>query len=148
VFSPGHPRQYSLAPAMLNCADRTRRGVFIAVWPQITVQAAKQLCIPLILAKKVAIACLSALGSASCKLPCTFASYPSLNLAKLHARLPCQSSISIETGIGKPIQVAPPPLTLKFSLVLFLALSTWVRDADPGLQTVHKVKKKVLVACL
>ena len=36
VFSPGHPRQYSLAPAMLNFADRTRRGVFIAVWPQIT----------------------------------------------------------------------------------------------------------------
>ena len=34
VFSPGHPRQYSLAPAMLVCADRTRRGRFIAVWPQ------------------------------------------------------------------------------------------------------------------
>ena len=34
VFSPGHPRQYSLAPAMLNFADRTRRGVFMAVWPQ------------------------------------------------------------------------------------------------------------------
>lgn len=39
VFSPGHPRQYSLAPAMLNFADRTRRGVFIAVWPQITRQS-------------------------------------------------------------------------------------------------------------
>lgn len=36
VFSTGHPRQYSLAPAMLVCADRTRRGRFIAVWPQIT----------------------------------------------------------------------------------------------------------------
>lgn len=35
VFSTGHPRQYSLAPAMLVCADRTRRGMFIAVWPQI-----------------------------------------------------------------------------------------------------------------
>jgi hypothetical protein len=35
VFSTGHPRQYSLAPAMLVCADRTRRGRFIAVWPQI-----------------------------------------------------------------------------------------------------------------
>jgi hypothetical protein len=35
VFSTGHPRQYSLAPAMLICADRTRRGGFIAVWPQI-----------------------------------------------------------------------------------------------------------------
>ena len=34
VFSTGHPRQYSLAPAMLVCADRTRRGRFIAVWPQ------------------------------------------------------------------------------------------------------------------
>ena len=34
VFSTGHPRQYSLAPAMLVCADRTRRGMFIAVWPQ------------------------------------------------------------------------------------------------------------------
>ena len=36
MFSTGHPRQYSLAPAMLVCADRTRRGMFIAVWPQIT----------------------------------------------------------------------------------------------------------------
>lgn len=38
VFSTGHPRQYSLAPAMLVCADRTRRGRFIAVWPQIEVK--------------------------------------------------------------------------------------------------------------
>lgn len=37
VFSTGHPRQYSLAPAMLVCADRTRRGMFIAVWPQMNV---------------------------------------------------------------------------------------------------------------
>jgi hypothetical protein len=37
VFSTGHPRQYSLAPAMLVCADRTRRGRFIAVWPQMKV---------------------------------------------------------------------------------------------------------------
>lgn len=38
VFSTGHPRQYSLAPAMLVCADRTRRGRFIAVWPQMQVR--------------------------------------------------------------------------------------------------------------
>lgn len=38
VFSTGHPRQYSLAPAMLVCADRTRRGRFIAVWPQMCVR--------------------------------------------------------------------------------------------------------------
>ena len=37
MFSTGHPRQYSLAPAMLVCADRTRRGRFIAVWPQILI---------------------------------------------------------------------------------------------------------------
>ena len=41
VFSPGHPRQYSLAPAMLVCADRTRRGRFIAVWPQMKLQIRK-----------------------------------------------------------------------------------------------------------
>jgi hypothetical protein len=39
VFSTGHPRQYSLAPAMLVCADRTRRGRFIAVWPQMRQEA-------------------------------------------------------------------------------------------------------------
>lgn len=38
VFSTGHPRQYSLAPAMLVCADRTGRGRFIAVWPQMWLQ--------------------------------------------------------------------------------------------------------------
>lgn len=47
VFSPGHPRQYSLAPAMLNFADRTRRGVFIAVWPQITGECLKLQLVPL-----------------------------------------------------------------------------------------------------
>lgn len=49
VFSPGHPRQYSLAPAMLNFADRTRRGVFIAVWPQITGECLKLQLVPLCL---------------------------------------------------------------------------------------------------
>lgn len=47
VFSPGHPRQYSLAPAMLNFADRTRRGVFIAVWPQITRECLELQLVPL-----------------------------------------------------------------------------------------------------
>lgn len=49
VFSPGHPRQYSLAPAMLNFADRTRRGVFIAVWPQITGKRLKLQSVPVCL---------------------------------------------------------------------------------------------------
>lgn len=46
VFSPGHPRQYSLAPAMLNFADRTRRGVFIAVWPQMRFNYSKHHYVP------------------------------------------------------------------------------------------------------
>lgn len=47
VFSTGHPRQYSLAPAMLVCADRTRRGMFIAVWPQMKFTCQCSLHIPL-----------------------------------------------------------------------------------------------------
>ena len=46
VFSTGHPRQYSLAPAMLVCADRTRRGRFIAVWPQMKAEDKDSTSIP------------------------------------------------------------------------------------------------------
>lgn len=46
MFSTGHPRQYSLAPAMLVCADRTRRGRFIAVWPQMKIPVFHNLMYP------------------------------------------------------------------------------------------------------
>lgn len=97
MFSTGHPRQYSLAPAMLVCADRTRRGMFIAVWPQIV----------------FTVCCVYVYPLCSVQCPCFFLFFVILNLASRTVGWHPTLARWIRTALVLHAQAEPRDLVLK-----------------------------------